>query len=276
MPELIERGHLYIAQPPLYKIKRGKKELYLKDELALQEYLLNESIDGASLKLGENGKMLRGKQIIPTLRNIIEFQELFAKMVHKGVNEEVLKIFVEGKVQNGFADMTDLTPLAQKLGAVEPQASFEVFSEPARILFTLGNVRARIDQAVLENLSSHEYEVLLQAYEEIEHICRDDAVTVSIEGKEDQQLRSREEVLSFFLDRAKKGQYIQRYKGLGEMNPEQLWETTMDPDKRTMLQVKIEDAVEADEIFTVLMGDQVEPRRDFIERNALNVSNLDV
>ncbi|MFO7983274.1 MAG: DNA topoisomerase (ATP-hydrolyzing) subunit B [Desulfuromonadales bacterium] len=276
MPELVERGNLYIAQPPLFKIKRGKKELYIKDEISLQEYLLSESIDGASLKLGGNGKMLRGKQIIPTLRNIIEYHELFAKMVHKGINEEVLKIFVEGKIKNGFADMTDLRPLAEKLKAVRPEASFEVFEDPPRILFTLGNVRARIDQGILENLSSHEYEVLLQAYSYVEDICRDENVTVSIEDKEDKQIESREELLSFFLERAKKGQYIQRYKGLGEMNPEQLWETTMDPDKRTMLQVKVEDAVEADEIFTVLMGDHVEPRRQFIERNALNVSNLDV
>jgi len=276
MPELVERGNLYIAQPPLFKIKRGKKELYIKDEISLQEYLLSESIEGASLQLGENGKTLRGKQIIPTLRNIIKYHELFTKMVHKGINEEVLKIFVEGKIKNGFSDMTDLTPLAEKLKAVRPEASFEVFENPPRILFTLGNIRARIDQAILENLSSHEYEVLLQAYEDVEDICKNETVTVSIEGKEDRQIESREFLLSFFLERAKKGQYIQRYKGLGEMNPEQLWETTMDPDKRTMLQVKIEDAVEADEIFTVLMGDHVEPRREFIERNALNVSNLDV
>ena len=276
MHELIERGHLYIAQPPLYKAKRGKKEIYLKDEAALLEYLLNEGVEGMSVQMEQSGKVIRGKQIIPTLRNIIDFNNLFEKLTHKGVNREVLKVFVTGKVQNGFGDMVDLTPLAQKLKAVEPRAEFQVLHEPARILFTLGNVRARIDQGILEILSSHEYKLLLQAYRLVEDICQGERAFIASEGKEEGIVGDRQELLDFFFERAKKGQYIQRYKGLGEMNPEQLWETTMDPDKRVLLQVKIEDAVEADEIFTVLMGDQVEPRREFIERNALNVSNLDI
>ncbi len=276
MPAIVERGHLYIAQPPLYKAKRGKKEIYLKDEAALQTYLLDEGVEGMTLQNEKSGKVLRGKQIIPMLRHIIDYNAHFAKMVHRGVHPEVLRIFVEGKVENGFADMADLAPLAAKLKTLEPRAEFQSFEEPPRILFTLGNIRARIDRAVLEMLSSHEYKLLLQAYRLVEEICRDEKVFVSSEGKEEATLTDRQEVLSFFFDRAKKGQYIQRYKGLGEMNPEQLWETTMDPEKRVLLQVKIEDAVEADRIFTVLMGDQVEPRREFIENNALNVSNLDI
>ena len=276
MPELVERGHLYIAQPPLYKAKRGKKEIYLKDEAALQEYLLGEGVEGMTVQMEKSGKVMRGKQIIPTLRNIIEYNEHFAKMVHKGVNAEVLKVFVYGKVFNGFADMADLQPLADRLKGIEPRADFQVLEEPARILFTLGNVRARIDQTILEYLSSHEYKLLLQAYRQVEEVCQQENALISAEGKEEVAIDDRQELLAFFLDRAKKGQYIQRYKGLGEMNPEQLWETTMDPEKRVLLQVKIEDVVEADEIFTVLMGDQVEPRREFIENNALNVSNLDI
>jgi DNA gyrase subunit B len=276
MPELVERGHLYIAQPPLYKAKRGKKEIYLKDEAALQEYLLDEGVEGMTVKLEKLGKVLRGKQIIPTLRNIIDYNEHFGKMVTKGVNPEILGIFVRGKLQNGFADLTDLTPIADKLKAIEPQANYQVLQDPPRILFSLGNLRARIDQGTLELLSSHEYKLLLQAYRLVEDICLDDQAAVSGETVQETVLGSRQELLEYFFARARKGQYIQRYKGLGEMNPGQLWETTMDPDKRILLQVKIEDAVEADEIFTVLMGDQVEPRREFIEKNALNVSNLDV
>ncbi len=276
MAELVERGHLYIAQPPLYKAKRGKKEIYLKDEGALLEYLLGEGVEGMTVQMEKSGKVVRGRQIIPTLRNIIDYNSHFEKMVHKGVNAEVLKVFVYGKILNGFADMADLGPLAEKLRAVEPRAAFQVFEEPARILFTLGNIRARIDQTVLEQLSSHEYKLLLQAYRQVEEICLGENALVSSDGKEEAVITDRQDLLTFFLDRAKKGQYIQRYKGLGEMNPEQLWETTMDPEKRVLLQVKIEDAVEADEIFTVLMGDQVEPRREFIENNALNVSNLDI
>jgi DNA gyrase subunit B len=276
MNQLVERGHLYIAQPPLFKAKRGKKEIYLKDEVLLLDYLLNEGVEGVSLEMDKGRKVLRGKQIIPTLRNIIDYNSHFDKTVHKGVNSEVLKVFVRGKVQNGFADMDDLTPLAEKLKAVEPNAEYKVLEDPARILFTLGNIRARIDRGVLEALSSHEYKLLLQAYRLVEDICKGEEAVVSAEGKEETRVGDRQELLDFFISRAKKGQYIQRYKGLGEMNPEQLWETTMDPEKRVLLQVKIEDAVEADEIFTVLMGDQVEPRREFIEKNALNVSNLDV
>ncbi|AJF07822.1 DNA gyrase subunit B [Geoalkalibacter subterraneus] len=276
MPELVERGHLYIAQPPLYKIKRGKKEIYLKDDASLLDYLLDEGTEGATVQMEKSGKVLRGKQIIPTLRNIIDYNNLFEKMTHKGINREILRVFVTGKIQNGFADMLDLTPLAQRLEEVEPRASYQVLEDPPRILFTLGNLRARLDQNGLEILSSPEYKMLLQAYRKVEEICLEEKAFISYENKDVLEVTDRQELLDHFLERAKKGQYIQRYKGLGEMNPEQLWETTMDPDKRVLLQVKIEDAVEADEIFTVLMGDQVEPRREFIENNALNVSNLDI
>jgi DNA gyrase subunit B len=276
MPELVERGHLYIAQPPLYKVKRGKRELYLKDEAALQEYLFDEGVEGMTVHLEKSGKVLRGKQIIPTLRNIIEYNQHFEKMVIKGVNPEVLEVFVRGKLQNGFADMVDLEPLADKLRQIEPNIEFQVLSEPSRILFTKGTLRAYIDQRVLESLSMYEYKLLLQSYKQVEDICQNGSAFISKDDEDATEVTSRQELLNFFINRAKKGQYIQRYKGLGEMNPEQLWETTMDPDKRVLLQVKVEDTYEAEQIFTVLMGDQVEPRREFIEANALNVSNLDV
>ncbi|MDT8442210.1 MAG: DNA topoisomerase (ATP-hydrolyzing) subunit B [Desulfuromonadales bacterium] len=276
MPELVERGYLYIAQPPLYKVKRGKKELYLKDEATLREYLLEEGVEGMSVQMEKSGKLLRGKQIIPTLRNILEYNEHFDKMVLKGVNTEVLKVFVRGKLQNGFADLLDLEPLAQKLREVEPEATFTVQQDPPRILFSKGSLRCYIDQKMLESLSMYEYKLLLQAYRQVEEICQHEDALVSKDGVEEARLTDRQALLDYFFARAKKGQYIQRYKGLGEMNPGQLWETTMDPDKRVLLQVKVEDTYEADQIFTVLMGDQVEPRREFIEANALNVSNLDV
>ena len=159
----------------------------------------------------KSGKVIRGKQIIPTLKNIIDFNILFEKMVHKGINREVLKIFVNGKVQNGFSDMTDLTPLAEKLRILEPRAEYQPIMDPPRILFTLGSIRARIDQAILELLSSHEYNLLLQAYRKIEDICQNEKAFVSSEGKEEAVISDVQDLLSFFLDRAKKGQYIQRY-----------------------------------------------------------------
>ncbi len=276
MLELVERGHLYIAQPPLYKAKRGKKELYLKDEDALREYLLDEGVEGMTVKMEKSGKVLRGKQIIPTLRNIIDYNEHFSKMVHKGINAEVLKVFVKGKLQNGFADLIDLEPLAAKLRDIAPEAEFQVFHDPPRILYNNGNLRSYIDQKVLESLSMYEYKLLLQSYKQVEEICLNENALISKDGQEEAVVSDRQAVLDYFFARAKKGQYIQRYKGLGEMNPGQLWETTMDPEKRVLLQVKVEDIIEAEQIFSVLMGDQVEPRREFIETNALNVSNLDV
>jgi DNA gyrase subunit B len=276
MPELVERGHLYIAQPPLYKAKRGKKELYLKDEEALREYLLDEGVEGMTVKMEKSGKLLRGKQIIPTLRNILDYNEHFSKMVHKGINAEVLKVFVSGKLQNGFADLIELEPLAAKLREIEPDVEFEVFNDPPRILYKKGSLRSYIDQKVLESLSMYEYKLLLQSYKQVEEICLNENALISKDGQEEMVVSDRQDLLNYFFARAKKGQYIQRYKGLGEMNPDQLWETTMDPEKRVLLQVKIEDTIEAEQIFTVLMGDQVEPRREFIENNALNVSNLDV
>lgn len=276
MPEIVERGHLYIAQPPLYKAKRGKREIYLKDDDALLDYLLETGTDGVALEMEKGKKILRGKQIIPTLRNIIEFNKHFEKIVNRGVPGEILKIFVKGKIKNGYADKANLEPLAEQLREQEPNAKYQVFEDPDRILITFGNLHARIDRQTVEILSSHEYKLLLQSYKQVEDICLNDSAFIVSEGKEDVEIANRQELLDTFIARAKKGQYIQRYKGLGEMNPDQLWETTMDPEKRILLQVTIEDAVRADEIFTVLMGDQVEPRREFIEMNALNVSNLDV
>jgi len=276
MPEIVERGHLYIAQPPLFKVKRGKRELYLKDEDSLLDYLLDTGTDGVNLQMDAGSKILRGKQIIPTLRNIIDFNQHFEKIVNRGVPGEILKLFIQGKVRNGFADKANLEPLAELLRTQKTAAKFEVKENPDRILVTLGNLHARIDRQMVEILSSHEYKLLLQAYKQVEKICHPEPIYLVSEGRENIEISDRQELLEVLLNRAKKGQYIQRYKGLGEMNPDQLWETTMDPEKRVLLQVTIEDAVRADEIFTVLMGDQVEPRREFIETNALQVANLDV
>lgn len=276
MPEIVERGHLYIAQPPLYKVKRGKKEIYLKDDDTLLDYLLDTGTEGIAIEMDGGNKTVRGKQIIPMLRNIIDFNHHFEKVINRGVPQQILQFFLQGKIRNGFADNVSLEPLAEQLRVIEPGAKFEVMDNPDRILVRFGNLHARIDRQMVEILSTHEYKLLLQSYRQVEDICNKQSAFLTVEGKEEQEVVSRQELLDAILTRAKKGQYIQRYKGLGEMNPDQLWETTMNAEKRVLLQVAIEDAVRADEIFTVLMGDQVEPRREFIEMNALNVANLDV
>jgi DNA gyrase subunit B len=274
MHELVQRGHLYIAQPPLYKIKRGKKEQYLKNEAALQNYLLEEGTDNMTLTLDDGERNLRGKQIIPVLKQVTDFRAVFDKVARKGINEELLRLFIAVNARSGFEELIDLAPVLEKIKTLRSDFEYDINENRATV--KLGNLRIRLDRHSLNVLTSYEYTLLFENYRKMRAGLGIGKALVSSEGKELLETESYDELLSYFLETAKKGLYIQRYKGLGEMNPDQLWETTMHQDNRLLLQVKIEDIVEAEEIFTVLMGDQVEPRREFIEKNALNVSNLDI
>ena len=274
MTELVERGYLYIAQPPLYKIKRGRKEQYLKNEAALQNYLLEEGTENMVLTLDNGERTLRGRQIIPVLRQVIDFRTVFDKVVRKGINEELLRMLIQAGAKSGIEELADLEPYFIRLK--DQTSGFEYTIHEERVTAKIGNLLIRLDRYSLEVLTSHEYTLLFENHRKMQQALGRGLVTVSSEGKEFFVTDNPDRILSFFLDTAKKGLTIQRYKGLGEMNPEQLWETTMHPENRLLLQVKIEDVVESEEIFTVLMGDQVEPRREFIENNALNVSNLDI
>jgi DNA gyrase subunit B len=275
MMELIERGYLYIAQPPLYKIKRGKKEQYLKNETALQNYLLEEGTEDMTLKLGADERIYRGKQIIPILNQLIDYDALFEKVVRKGINEQLLQMFLKCGIKNGFEEIPDLVPVLPRLKEAFPETDYKVI-DGTSIIFSFGNLRVRVDQQVIAIINSYEYGMLIDSYKRVTALIGAGKASVLSEEKVLLETERQGDILSFFMETAKKGLYIQRYKGLGEMNPEQLWETTMHQQNRVLLQVKIEDAVAAEEIFTVLMGDQVEQRRDFIEQNALNVSNLDI
>jgi len=278
MRELIERGHLYIAQPPLYKVKRGKKELYLRNEAALQNFLLEEGAEELILKLEKGDRSYIGKQIIPVIRQLLEWRALFEKVVKKGIPANLLDLLLRAGVSPGIEEMagmeTYLGTMQALVPALVPDCSYQTDDE--RVIFTIGNVRSVIDSQTFNVLSSHEYELLMESQRKVSELMAGGLARMEENSKQLLETDRHEELLGFFLEYAKKGLAIQRYKGLGEMNPEQLWETTMNPDNRTLLQVKIEDFVEADEIFTVLMGDQVEPRREFIEQNALNVVNLDI
>ncbi|SNB47281.1 DNA topoisomerase (ATP-hydrolyzing) subunit B [Geobacter sp. DSM 9736] len=275
MPEMVERGHLYIAQPPLYKVKRGRKELYLRNEQALQNYLLEEGTEDMTLFLENGSKTYTGKQIIPILRQLGEFRTLLDKVVRKGINEEVVRVCLRLGVKPGIEDLEELAPFMTRLPEVMPGADYTVM-EDNRIILRLGNLRFALDTHAMASIGSYEYGLLSESHRKVREMFGDGRAVVSSEEKELFTTKSGLELIAWFMEAAKKGLSIQRYKGLGEMNPEQLWETTMEPNNRTLLQVKIEDAVEADNVFTVLMGDQVEPRREFIEQNALNVSNLDI
>jgi DNA gyrase subunit B len=273
MPEIVERGYLYIAQPPLYKVKRGRKELYLRNEAALQNYLLEEGTEEMVLTLAGLDKTYRGKQIIPILKQLIDRKNLFDKVVRKGINEELLRLLLDHGVKGG-EELTDLAPPLERIKAAT--ADFDCTLADGRIICKLGNIRTAIDSHTVELLTTYEYELLVEHHGRVKDVLGAGQGVISNESKTLLETENHEQLLSFFMETAKKGLYIQRYKGLGEMNPEQLWETTMNVENRVLLQVKIEDVIAAEEIFTILMGDQVEPRREFIEQNALNVSNLDI
>ncbi len=275
MRELIERGHLYIAQPPLYKVKRGKREQYLRDEHAMQEFLLEEGSEELTLRLEKGDRTYNGKQIIPVIKQFIENRAIFNKVVKKGISPELLSIVIRSNVPSGLEEMAQILPYLEGMKLLAEGSEYEI--EEQRIAFRIGNIRSIIDHQTLSVLSTREYELLVDNHRRIVETMADSRAFVQQDGgKVLFETTNHQELLGFFLENAKKGLAIQRYKGLGEMNPEQLWETTMNPENRVLLQVKIEDVVESDEIFTILMGDQVEPRRDFIEKNALNVVNLDI
>jgi DNA gyrase subunit B len=274
MAPIVERGHLYIAQPPLYKVKRGRRELYLRNEQAMENFLLEEGTDGITLLFEDTKRTYNGRQIMPVIRQLTDFQNHFNRVVHRGVNEELVRVFLRCGVPPGCEDPEQLAPYLATAPAVFP--GFESTLKDNRLLIKIGNLRYAIDHHAMGALSSYEYGLLVDGYRKVRELFGQGRAVVSSEGKELFATERGLELLSFLMESAKKGLSIQRYKGLGEMNPEQLWETTMDSTKRTLLQVKIEDLIEADRIFTILMGDQVEPRREFIEQNALNVSNLDI
>jgi len=288
MRELIEKGYVYIAQPPLYKAKKGKQEQYVKDDATLQEYLMQAALDKASLFVSEGAPPLAGpglenlaKQYMSIMASIQRLARRYnatalEKMLYMPALDEV-DLHDMDKIRAWCAELQERINSEQNAGerytvSMDKDEEHEDF----RILIgrmTHGIVSSE-QQMPSEFFASAEYGRMVTLGEQLDGLLGDDAFVQR--GDKQIPVTSFKRAMSWLMDEARRGQHIQRYKGLGEMNPEQLWETTMNPDSRRMLQVQIEDAVAADEIFTTLMGDQVEPRREFIESNALSVSNLDV
>jgi len=277
MKELIERGHLYIAQPPLYKLKHGKTVTYLKDEHALDSYLLARAADSRKVRLA-SGQEIEGARLAHVVGRMVTVSKLLDRLEKRGVPRSVVEVFLRGRIRDAEA----FTDKARLLELIRPlrEAGREVFLEwdeehgvfDVR-LQTEGNGHVKSVELGDEFVASAEYRTLYSAYEEIREV--DQPPLVVVDGGET-EVASREALVGHILAEGKKGIAISRYKGLGEMNAEELWETTMDPATRTMLQVRLEDDEVAENIFTTLMGDAVEPRRQFIEENALNVRNLDI
>ncbi|HMH87799.1 MAG TPA: DNA topoisomerase (ATP-hydrolyzing) subunit B [Steroidobacteraceae bacterium] len=286
MPILIERGHIYIAQPPLYKVKKGKQETYVKDDFELSALLLNTAIEDAALHVNADAPPLSGLGLETLMRKYVEVEAIVARWARRydGRFLEQL-LYVPTLTPEAFDRIDALRDWCRNLEGrlnglddVSRQYSVTVQTMPAG-----GH---RIDLKRFEHGLSSAKHIPREFFDSAEYLrIAELGQTLSDlmgPGAYIQRGEDRQEVASFkvaktwLFEQAKKGQSIQRYKGLGEMNADQLWDTTINPETRRLLQVRIEDAVAADDIFTTLMGDAVEPRREFIEKNALNVSNLDV
>ncbi|MGB1265097.1 MAG: DNA topoisomerase (ATP-hydrolyzing) subunit B [Nereida ignava] len=279
MPELIEKGYLYIAQPPLYKVARGKSEVYLKDQAAMDDYLIDQGIDGAVLQL-QSGEEISGqdlRRVVEDARQMRRVLEAFPTHYPRHILEQaaIAGAFVPGVLDADLQGVADKVAERLNLIALEYERGWtgrptqDKGMRLTRILRGVEEARV-LDGPMLRSGESRRTGTMTEALQEVyslpAKLYRKDR-TVPIYGPLD--------LLTAVLEEGEKGLSLQRYKGLGEMNPDQLWETTLDPDARTLLQVKIEDVADADDIFTKLMGDVVEPRRDFIQNNALSVENLD-
>ncbi|MFN4154157.1 MAG: DNA topoisomerase (ATP-hydrolyzing) subunit B [Paracoccaceae bacterium] len=279
MPELIEGGYLYIAQPPLYKVARGKSEVYIKDQAGLEDYLIDMGLDGAILRLG-NGEELAGEDLRRVINGARQFRRVLESFPTNYPRNLLEQAALAGAFDPGQADadlqaVADTVALRLNLIAAEYEKGWagritqDHGIRLSRILRGVEELRT-LDGAVLR---SGEARRLSSVSRENRDFFRDPAKLVRKDRE--QLVYGPTDLLKSILTEGEKGLTLQRYKGLGEMNPEQLWETTLDPEARTLLQVKVDDLAEADDIFTKLMGDVVEPRREFIQQNALNVENLD-
>ncbi|MGH1445217.1 MAG: DNA topoisomerase (ATP-hydrolyzing) subunit B [Cognatishimia sp.] len=279
MPELIEQGHLYIAQPPLYKVARGKSEVYLKDQAALDDYLVEQGVDSAMLRIG-TGEEMAGSDLIRVVneaRQLKRVLDAFPTHYPRHILEQaaIAGAFVPGAIDADLQAVADKVAARLDLIALEYEKGWQgrITQDHgiklARILRGVEEVRT-LDGPMLRSGEARKTgsftKNLQEVYGTAATLVRKDR-TQLIQGPLD--------LMRAILAEGERGLSLQRYKGLGEMNPDQLWETTLDPDARTLLQVKVEDMVDADDLFTKLMGDVVEPRREFIQKNALSVENLD-
>ena len=287
MPELIERGHVYIGLPPLYKLKQGKQELYLKDDSALDQYLANNAVENAALVPADGEPAIEGAALEKLLLTYAAARDAIARNAHR-YDPIVLESLIDFTPLDA-ASLADHTDEAHELSALEARLNRGGLGQPrytltlqpaneqrpAALLVTRRHMGEELIQVLpLSSFELGELRPLRDAAAALHGLIRDGARV--IRGNKAQPVASFAQAQAWLMDEARKGRQIQRFKGLGEMNPEQLWDTTVNPDTRRLLRVRIEDAVSADQIFSTLMGDVVEPRREFIEDNALKVANLDV
>ena len=275
MGALIEGGHIYIAQPPLFKVKKGKSEQYIKDERQMSRFLLKKATENLVVEV-QKGTQLSGKDLTSFLEKLIELNTVFQKVDRHFRDSRVVDFLlnVGADARNFLSDNDKVQALARKIDEFGYKSEISTDEEHSvqKITYRQGSQTPRV--VGYQQLSSPEYLRLVTLHKSIGEMDQPPFTVIADSAKT--TLKDRRELIDYVIELGKKDLHIQRYKGLGEMNPEQLWETTMDPERRTLLQVQIKDAVQTGEIFTILMGDAVEPRRQFIEENALEVKNLDI
>jgi DNA gyrase subunit B len=292
MKKIIERGYLYIAQPPLFKVSDRKQEIYIHNEETMKNHVLDSGVNRVRL-LAVNGtsQTITGKRLLDHIRKAMRIETILDKFEKEEKSRDIIRILAGDPIlaDEDFRTEEALAKVAKRTGMALGEdlegVDIEMDQEHGRwrMVFRMrrsGRVAVTIiDRDILKLPKFAEIRALLGQITVLGEAPYRVSATDEAEGapaKEPETVATMAALIDYIIGAGKKGYTVQRYKGLGEMNPEQLWETTMNPEKRTLLQVRIEDAVAADEIFTTLMGDQVEPRREFIYKNALYASNLDV
>jgi DNA gyrase subunit B len=287
LPELIERGHIYIAQPPLYKVKRGKQEVYVKDESQLNGILLNAALEDAGLHVNAAAPPLTGPGLESLARQYVEVQAIIRRWSRRYDERLLEQLIYLPEVKSGDFDRPDwlrswARDLAERLNAHDESTRRYTIElreasdgHVARLHVHKHEHGSTTDKYLMrEMFDSAEYKRIAELGRTLGGLIGEGAYVRR--GNEREDVSSFKQAFIWLFEQARKGQSIQRYKGLGEMNPDQLWDTTINPESRRLMQVRVDDALSANEIFTTLMGDEVEPRREFIETNALGVRNLDI
>ena len=278
MPEIIENGYLYIAQPPLYRAKKGRSSFYVRDENELTERLVRSSSETLILK-PENGAAISGEELFRTALQIRLYRTHYDRLCYNPNLTMLINLLLKHQIE---IDLGGADHIINCIGGLKNiYHDYKLTVDPEKqgnnVLIEVNGQQIELSLNLLENLSAYDYSQMFEEHLRLKAALGEKELVLTEEKEGESHLfQSWFEVLDFMINFGKKGMYIQRYKGLGEMNPEQLWETTLNPEVRALKKVTIEDIVESDGIFTILMGDHVEPRRNFIEENALRVKNLDV